>query len=391
MGLVSPTTWKSRPRRLVGLMSGTSLDGIDAVLVEVAGGIPFDTLRVEGFLTRPFTSSERARIAELLQSHVSLPALLTANVWLGELFAETALQVIAAAGLVPDKVDAIASHGQTIWHLPPQGSTPGATMQIGEPSVIAQRTGVLTVADFRPRDMADGGQGAPLVPFADHLLFPHVDRAIAVQNIGGIGNVTWLPRGGDPDGILAFDTGPGNMVIDAVVEHYGRGAFDRDGAIAAAGQVNQPLLHELLLDDYFCLPPPKSTGREHFGAAYVAAVIARAEHLGLSVEETVATVTALTANSIARAYRDFLPETVDQVILGGGGSYNHTLRRMIAECLPGILVNVHEDVGISGEAKEAIAFALLGYATLCAVPNNVPSATGAATPVIMGKIIPGRD
>ena len=382
----SPATWMARPRRIVGLMSGTSLDGIDAVLAEIAGGIPFTSLRVHDFFTRPYTAAERARIAGLLRADLPLPELLAANVWLGEIFAEAALQVIAQAGFTPAEIDAVASHGQTIWHIPPRDGQPGATLQIGEPAVIAERTGRLTVADFRPRDMAAGGQGAPLVPFADALLFPHDDASIAVQNIGGIGNVTWLPRGGDLSTILAFDTGPGNMVIDALTAHFGRGPFDRDGAMAAAGCVDEELLGELMAHPYFSMPPPKSTGRELFGADFAADLLAR-KHL--RPEDAVATATALTAESIARAYRDFLPASVDKVILGGGGSYNHTLRHMLEARLPGVPILTHEDFGISGEAKEAIAFALLGHATLCGVANNVPSATGASHAVVLGTIVPG--
>lgn len=387
--LPSPAEWISRPRRIVGLMSGTSLDGIDAALVEITGGIPYESLRQIAFYTRPYTANERARIADLLRPDVPLPTLLHARMWLGELFADAALQVITMAAMIPTQVDAIASHGQTIWHIPPQPGQLGATLQLGEPCVIAERTGVLTVADFRQRDLAAGGQGAPLVPFADYLFFRNDTRSIAVQNIGGIGNVTWLPRAGDLSQVLAFDTGPGNMVIDALVAHYGRGTFDRDGAMAAAGQVDDVLLAELLTLSYFAQPPPKSTGRELFGTAYADALLARAAARGLSPEDAVATATALTAESIARAYRDFLLGPVDEVILGGGGSYNATLRAMLAARLPGVLVLTHEDRGISSEAKEAIAFALLGHATLCGMPANVPSATGARHPVVLGKIIPG--
>jgi len=372
-------------------MSGTSLDGVDAALVEVCGGIPFEGLAVRAFFTRPYTAAERGRMAALLREAVSLPELTRANMWLGELFAEAALQVIARAGLRPAEVDAVASHGQTVWHVPPEHGRMGGTLQLGEPSVIAERTGCLTVADFRPRDMAAGGQGAPLVPFADYLLFGSPTRAAAVQNLGGIGNVTWLPRGGTPAEIIAFDTGPGNMVIDALVAHYtgGRDTFDRDGALAATGHVDDVLLAALLAHPYFRQAPPKSTGRELFGAGYAQALRERAEARGLSPADTVATATALTAESIARAYRAFLGP-IDEVILGGGGSYNPTLRAMLAARLPGVPVRTHEDHGISGEAKEAIAFALLGHATLCGIPANVPAATGARHPVVLGKVVPGR-
>jgi len=345
---------------------------------------------VLAFFTRPYTPEERARIAELMQSPVSLAALTSGNAWLGELFADAALRVIEKAGLRPADVDAVASHGQTVWHIPPGEEQPGATLQLGEPCVIAERTGLLTVADFRPRDMAAGGQGAPLVPFADYLLFRDSHLSRAVQNIGGIGNVTWIPRGGTPAEVIAFDTGPGNMVIDALVSHFTDGAqtFDRDGRLAAEGEVDDGLLRELLAHPYFSQPPPKSTGRELFGADYARALRARAESRGLNPAATIATATALTAESITRAYHDFLGE-IDEVILGGGGSYNPTLRRMIAERLPATPIHTHEDHGISGEAKEAIAFVLLGHATLCGVPANLPAATGAEHSVVLGKIVPG--
>ena len=389
MTIPTPSQWTSRPRRIVGLMSGTSLDGVDAALVEISGGIPFDEMRTLAFFTRPYTAGERARIVELMQPQASLAALTGGNAWLGELFADAALQVIEQAGLRPDEVDAVASHGQTVWHIPPEEGRVGATLQLGEPCVIAERTGLLTVADFRPRDMAAGGQGAPLVPFADYLLFHSTTLSVAVQNIGGIGNVSWIPRGGAPSDMIAFDTGPGNMVIDALVGYYSGGAehFDGDGRLAAAGAVDGGLLQELLAHPYFAQPPPKSTGRELFGAEYARTLRELGAARGLRPADVVATATALTAESIARAYRDFLGP-VDEVILGGGGSYNPTLRRMISDRLPGILHKVHEDFGISGEAKEAIAFALLGHATLCGVPANVPAATGASRAVMLGKVVP---
>ncbi len=386
---IGPARWSARPRRIVGLMSGTSLDGVDAALIEIIGGIPPERWRQLAFFTRAYTVEERERIAALLCEEISLPSLVTANMWLGELFAAAALAAIQAAGLAPGEVDAIASHGQTVWHSPPRDGAMGGTLQLGEPCVIAERTGILTVADFRPRDMAAGGQGAPLVPFADYLLFRSEEQSVAVVNIGGIANVTYLPRGCRPDEVVAFDTGPGNMVIDALAARAtgGRQTFDADGALAARGTVSQPLLDALCRHPYFAQRPPKSTGRETFGREYAEALWQSTE--GMTPEDLMASATALTAESLASALRRFLGP-LDALIVGGGGAYNPTLIRMLRARLPGVPLHTLEDVGISSAAKEAIAFALLGHATLCGVPNNVPSATGAAHPVILGKMIPGR-
>ncbi len=372
-------------------MSGTSLDGVDAALVEIDEEIPPASWTLLGFYTRQYTDTERARIAGMIGETVSLPGLTAGNMWLGEVFAQAALAAIDSAGLTPAEVDAVASHGQTVWHIPPAEGQPGATLQLGEPCVIAERTGLLTVADFRPRDIAAGGQGAPLVPFADYLLFHGDAESVVMLNIGGIANVTYLPRGGSPADLVAFDTGPGNMVINALAERLTRGAqaYDIDGALAARGTVRDDLLARLMDHPYFRQAPPKSTGRETFGAHYAADIQQFLEWTCERVEDVIATVTALTAESIARAIRDFLPPNIDAVILGGGGRYNPTLVRMLADRLPGIALRAHEDYGIPSDAKEAIAFALLGHATLCGVPNNVPAATGAGHPVILGKIVPG--
>ncbi|MHB9025999.1 MAG: anhydro-N-acetylmuramic acid kinase [Armatimonadota bacterium] len=389
-----PTNWTSRPRRIVGLMSGTSLDGVDAALIEVSGGIPPAGLRVVTHLTRPYTAEEHDRIFSLLRTPVELPALTAGNAWLGEVFAEAALAVIEQAGLKSEEVDAIASHGQTIWHIPPEEGQLGSTLQIGEPCVIAERTGILTVADFRPRDMAAGGQGAPLVPFADYLLFRDDEKSVAVQNIGGIANVTYLPRGCRAEEVIAFDTGPGNMLIDAMVrKHTGQQEkYDHDGRRAAGGQVNERLLATLLEHPYYAQSPPKSTGRETFGSRYADQVYGEIGRAIKNGDDLIATITALTAESIARAYRDYLLPRgpIDEVILGGGGARNPTLRSMLMKRLPGIPIRTHEHHGIPSDAKEAIAFALLGHATLCGAPANLPAATGAAHPVVLGMIIPGR-
>ena len=322
-----------------------------------------------------------------------------ANFALGEVFAQAVLDLAGSAGVRLDEIEAIGSHGQTIWHQPRPAAWGGmevnSTLQIGEPAVIAERTGITVVADFRVRDMAAGGQGAPLVPYVDYLLFKDAQLARAIQNIGGIANVTYIPSGREceagPETVVAFDTGPGNMVIDAVVKALsgGRQAMDRDGRWAAAGRVQADFLADLLAHPYFAIRPPKTTGREEFGEQYAAGVMAAAQARGLAAADTVATVTALTARTIADAYKAFLPALPDQVILGGGGARNPTLRSRLRDELPGVAITSHEAFGIPDEAKEAMAFAILASECLDGQSNNLPSATGARRPVVMGKIVPG--
>jgi anhydro-N-acetylmuramic acid kinase len=318
------------------------------------------------------------------------------NFVLGRLFGEAARQLMRSCHLTPEQVDLIASHGQTVCHLPQGGPMDdlggGSTLQLGEPAVIAELTGVTVAADFRPHDLAAGGQGAPLVPYADYALFRSATKTRAIQNIGGIANVTVLPTGGGIGDIIAFDTGPGNMILDALITAITNGekTYDEDGAISALGQVDETLLRELMSHPYLSRRPPKTTGREEFGSHFVSDLLHRAEAVDLSVEDLLATAAAFTAASIAQAYRDFvlLEHRIDEVILGGGGSYNATLRRMLQARLPEIPIFLHEDFGLSGDAKEALAFAILGNETMCGQPSNVPSATGANRPVVLGKIVP---
>jgi anhydro-N-acetylmuramic acid kinase len=377
--------------KVIGLMTGTSADGIDAVLVD----IPEDVreFRLLAYVHEPYSDEVRSRIFRLFSSkRGTVDQICQMNFLLGELLARAALEVVAAAGLSPEEVDLIGSHGQTIWHAVDEDSPVKSTLQIGEPGVIVERTGITTVADFRTRDVAAGGQGAPLVSYLDHLFFTHATLNRAVQNIGGIANVTVLPSrqsGGEP---FAFDTGPGVMLIDYAASRAtgGRWRYDQDGALAAKGQVRGDLLEELLAHPYLQKSPPKTTGREEFGAHFGVKVWARGQELALRAADIVATLTAFTAASIARAYRDFIPFPIDEVILGGGGSYNPILVRSLAQRLPSARLLHHEDFGIPGQAKEAIAFAALAYETIRGHPSNLPGCTGASHPVIQGKITPGR-
>lgn len=377
--------------RVAGLMSGTSADGVDVAIVDISRR----DVRLVAFGVVPYRSALRKAIFDLCRPESArLEDICHTNHVLGEVFAEAVVDICDQHAIALDSIDLIGSHGQTIYHHPQgrryRGRTVRSTLQIGEPSVIAQRTGITTIADFRPRDMAAGGQGAPLVPYADYVLFRHRKLSRAVQNIGGIANVTFLPRGCQTEEIMAFDTGPGNMVIDALVRQFtlGRRHYDQDGRMAARGKVHQGLLQRLLRHPFLRQQPPKSTGREQFGQSYGESFQREALDSGLTPEDTVATATAFTATAIAQAYRQFLPEMPDEVILCGGGAHNATLVAMLQQELRGAKIRTSDEFGIDIDAKEAISFAILAWTTFKGVANNVPSATGAEAPVVLGKIVP---
>jgi anhydro-N-acetylmuramic acid kinase len=373
---------------VVGLMSGTSVDGIDAAVIDVQHVGDELVVRLVGYSETAFDEALRARIHALFSPEQSrIDEVTEVNVLLGEAFATAAVAALRTTGVT---ADLIASHGQTVWHQVAPGHT-RSTLQLGEPSVIAERLGVTTVADFRPRDIAAGGQGAPLASWGDALLFGDQLLSRAVQNIGGIGNVTWLPPGGQWAAMLAFDTGPGNALIDHAVGRLTGGAarFDAGGTLASAGRVDDGMLSELLADPYFLSPPPKSTGRELFGAQFADPFIERALEHGLGVSDVAATLTAFTAHSIVDQYRRFLPGRPDEVIVGGGGSRNPKLMSLLTELLDPAQIRLHEDFGLPSLGREAVYFALMGHEALFGRPNTVPSCTGAQHTVTMGKIVPG--
>ena len=386
---------KSATSIIIGLMSGTSVDAIDAVVMEIGEEAKRLRWRVLQHATLRWTPDLRGAILDACQADAPLRQITLLNYRLGEEFARAAILAADAAGIPLASISAIASHGQTVWHQPQPRSIGGeetiGTLQIGEPAIIAARTGCVVVADFRAADMAVGGQGAPLVPFADYLLFADAEETRAVQNLGGIANVTLLSAGCALSSVSAFDTGPGNMVIDALTRRATGGVleYDRDGLLAASGSSDVVLLAELRQHPFFAASPPKSTGREDFGEAYAEALFARARAKGLSTVDLLATATALTVESIGDAYRAFLlPRgAIDTVILGGGGTRNPTLTNWLRERLAPARVRLHSDFGMPDEAKEAAAFALLAYCTLRGRPSNVPSATGASHPAVLGKIV----
>ena len=384
-------------RRVVGMMSGTSVDGVDAALVEISGTDSEPKVKLLAFENKPYPPQVREKIFSLFTpANATVDKVGYMNFLLGEIYAKSALSVIEKAGMKPEEIDVIGSHGQTIWHAPipesPDGIPVAYTVQIGEGSVIAERTGILTVSDFRVADMAAGGQGAPLVPFSEYLLYRREKETILLQNIGGIGNMTVMPAGAKPRDVFAFDTGPGNMIIDAVISAVtgGEKTYDTGGETAVKGKVCNALLDILKAEPYYRQPLPKTTGREHFGVQYTEKILSWWKENPIPVEDLLATVTDLTAYSIADAYERYvLPKyQASEIIVGGGGSYNATLLRFMKERFAphGVAVRTQEDLGLSSDAKEAVAFALMADCCMRGKANTLPSVTGAEHPAVMGKI-----
>ena len=384
-------------RHVVGMMSGTSVDGVDAALVEISGTDSEPKVKLLAFENKPYPPQVREKIFSLFTpANATVDKVGYMNFLLGEIYAKSALSVIEKAGMKPEEIDVIGSHGQTIWHAPipesPDGIPVAYTVQIGEGSVIAERTGILTVSDFRVADMAAGGQGAPLVPFSEYLLYRREKETILLQNIGGIGNMTVMPAGAKPRDVFAFDTGPGNMIIDAVISAVtdGKKTYDAGGETAAKGKVCNALLDILKEEPYYRQPLPKTTGREHFGVQYTEKILSWWKENPIPLEDLLATVTDLTAYSIADAYERYvLPKyRASEIIVGGGGSYNATLLRFMKERFAphGVAVRTQEDLGLSSDAKEAVAFALMADCCMRGRANTLPSVTGAEHPAVMGKI-----
>lgn len=374
---------------VIGLMSGTSADGIDAAVVRLGGTPPSLTWEVLGHSHRSFPQELRAEIFACFHSDSSsVDRLCRLNFALGKVFGATALDVVHNAGLMMNQIDLIGSHGQTLWHEPPINGM-GSTLQLGEPAVIAEMTGVPVVSNFRTRDMAVGGQGAPLVPLADWMLLSHPTKIRAAQNIGGVANVTYLPATTDSkNGVMAFDTGPGNMLIDEAVRlaTNGEWTYDHNGDLAAQGHIDEGLLTEWLKESYFQQKPPRTTGRELFGIQRATEYRNQATSRGLGSNDIVATLTSLTVRSIEHAYRTFLTAFPDEVIVSGGGARNRTLMAMLVDRLAPARITISDEYGLGIEAKEAVAFAVLAYETWHKRPGNIPAATGASRAVVLGSI-----
>jgi anhydro-N-acetylmuramic acid kinase len=385
---------------VIGLMSGTSADGVDAALVEWPEREDARPFRLLALAERPYPGALQARIHRLAAGEVpavdALRELIALDVLLADRFAEAAEAAAREAGVALETVDAIASHGQTVAHHPDLAGT----LQIGCPSRLAERTGCRVVADFRARDLAAGGEGAPLAPFFHLAAFGDPGEARGVLNLGGIANLTWLPAGASPGDVVAFDVGPANSLVDGVIEAMTGGAerMDRDGARALRGRVDEALLAHLLEDDYLERPPPKSTGRERYGRAEAEGLLRewRAAAQGRSEDDLVATLVAFTIEAVGQACRTLLPGAgagpgIDRLLVGGGGARNPAMRAGLAAALPGVPVELFDAHGVPGQAAEAMAFSLMGRNAVLGIPNHLPGTTGARAARVLGEHVPGAD
>ena len=380
--------WNKESRLVVGLMSGTSADGIDAVLTRITGSGLATRVEQLGFYFEPFDAATRQAILDICGGGSGgTREVCLLGTHLGRLYARAVRQLLRQTGV--EKIDLIGNHGQTVYHIPEDtpylGETIRGTLQIGDPSFLAEEFGCPVVSDFRVRDMAAGGLGAPLVPYTEFLLYRSETEDVALQNIGGIGNVTLLPAGCALHEVTAFDTGPGNMVMDALVSRLTDGAlsYDDGGKLAASGKVIPEMLAWMLEDPYLAKEPPKTTGREYFGREYVEKLLAFGDY---PLADILTAATAFTAESIALSLRRFAPRLPARLVVGGGGSRNPTLLRFHQEALPECRVQIQEDLGLDSDAKEAVAFAILANEALFGICNNAPSATGAKHGVVMGRI-----
>ncbi len=373
---------------VIGLMSGTSHDGVDAAVARISGsgaGARVELLRLS---RSPYPRALREKVSKAFTG--TAKDICGLDFELGEFFANAALKAVREAGLKPRDIDLIGSHGQTIYHIPGSPGRPASTLQIGEGAVIAVRTGVVTVSDFRPADIAAGGQGAPLVPYADWMLFRKKGGTLAVQNIGGIANVTVVPEA--LKDVTGFDTGPGCSLIDETVKIIsgGKHTYDKGGKMASGGRIIPKMLKELMADPYFRKKPPKSTGREYFGLEMAKRLLK--EYRREKSEDILHTLTAFTAESIFLAYKKFVfPRyDIDRVLLAGGGAKNRLLVRLLGGKFP-CPVGRTDDAGVPSQAREALCFAVLANETISGLPSNVPAATGAKKRAVLGKIsLPGR-
>ena len=378
--------------KCLGLMSGTSMDGVDCAIVDVRTGRSALRITLLAHRTYPYPPAIREQLLSLIRTG-TVETVCRLHAAVGEVFARVAGRTIRQAKLSARDVAVIGSHGQTVWHSPARVPMPGigsirSSLQIGDPSVIAERTGIMTVADFRARDLAAGGEGAPLTPYVHYHVFRSRNTSRLIVNLGGIVNVTWLPRGGGLEDVVAFDVGPCNLLLDGLMRHATRGqqSIDRNGALASRGCPQDVLVTELLRHPFFARRPPKSTGREEFGEGYIRHVRRVAARHRLSLEDTLAS----SCVAIAQTIRQSGSWAVDEVIVGGGGVRNRGLLRAVKREFEQCHVMSMERAGVKSRALEAMAFAVLAHETIRGVPANLPWVTGAASPVVLGTVIPGR-
>lgn len=381
-----------KEKLIIGLISGTSMDGIDAALVRVRGSGEDTEVRIEDFICREYSATAKKFLFSI--GSLNAGSVSDLNFLLGQEFADAAFDLLSKASLKTADVDLVGTHGQTVFHNPPSlGGTVSSTLQLGEADVICEATGITTVGDFRTRDVAAGGEGAPLVPYVDYLLFSKTGKNIIAQNIGGISNCTLvMEKRGE---LLAFDTGPGNSLIDSVARlaSGGEKSFDKDGAIAKRGSVREDLLRSLMKNPYFDIEPPKSTGRELFGEEMVARLFLLVEKKDISLPDLLRTLVEFTACSIVAAYERFVYPRADvgEVILSGGGAYNPVIVARLREKLAPTKLSLSDEYGIPPDAKEALGFAVLANEAVCANRANVPGVTGACEATVLGKISIGKN
>ncbi len=382
---------EKKSRIVVGLMSGTSVDGIDAAMAEIQGNGTGVRMRQVDFITVPFPEGFKEFVLRNSQAGTSGVAdIARLNFLIAQLYADAVLQLCGHAGVKPQDVDLIGSHGQTIHHLPRAermfGKDVSATLQVGDPSVLAKLTGIVTVGDFRVGDIALGGQGAPLVPYFDYILFRSDEKSRALLNIGGISNITYLPKGCGTQDVLAFDTGPGNMLVDQLMKKMFNRDFDEGGSVAKAGTIQGDMIDWLMTDEFVRMSPPKSTGREHYGEPFVTSLLEK--YRGRLDEDVIATVSEFTPVSVYANYLLFLKAKggIDELFVSGGGAHNGYMLDSLKNHFGGVRVAPAEGIGISSDAKEALCFAVLANELISGNAANLPSVTGASRGTLLGKI-----
>ena len=382
---------------IIGLMSGTSLDGVDAVLVRMSGE---DKPSLLHHVYLPYSKEMRAKISDLCQiDSARITDLVDVHFGLSHWYATVIDSLLRESGYESESVDAISMHGQTVWHSPIPIMFPGpvekikitGTLQLGNASLLAQLTSIPVISDFRSADMAVGGQGAPLAPFSDYMLFGSADEGRIIQNIGGIGNATVLPKENGEESVFAYDTGPGNMIIDEIVSIHTHGdlLYDDKGSIGKTGRVDEEIINLFMQDGYYSMKPPKSTGREVYGKEFTLNFLKMCNHRNLSFADSVATATAYTAETIVASYKDFIlpSHSISRVLVCGGGALNLTLLEMIQTRLGhDIVVGTTNEYGIPDQCREAMAFAIMGHRSLLGESGNLPQVTGARIPVVLGTI-----